>query len=241
MSEPVPPSPAGDADPKQSFRSGVIDSGPVLIALAPFGTVAGLAVNEAGYGLIEAVGFGMIVFAGAAQLAGLELLVNGAPLIVAIATMLVINARFAMYSAAMAQIMAGTPLRQRALVGYCTTDQSYALLNDRLISTTREPVVPWLYTVGVGSTVALTWLVAMIVGFYLGDVVPDGVPLTFAVPLTFISLAVPAIISRPTLVAALTALVVSVAGTGLPANLGLLAGAFAGIAVGTVLELKRTT
>lgn len=237
MSDPEPPLP--DAEPRSTIRSGVIDSGPLLIALLPFGTVAGLAVNEAGYGMLEVLGFGLIVFAGAAQMAGLELFAAGAPLIVAVATMLIINARFAMYSAAMSQLYAGFPLRRRALIGYCTTDQSYALTVSRINSQTRDPVIPWMYTVAIGTTVALVWVSAMTVGFFLGDVVPEGLPLTFAVPLTFISLAVPTVISKPTLAAALTALFVSIIGTGLPANLGLLAGAFSGITVGAILELRQ--
>lgn len=239
MSDPASPLPA--ATPGPTIRSGVIDSGPLLIALLPFGTVAGLAVNEAGYGMLEVLGFGLLVFAGAAQMAGLELFVAGAPLVVAIATMLVINARFAMYSAAMSQLYAGFPLRRRAVIGYCTTDQSYALTVARVHNTSREPVIPWMYTVAIGTTVAIVWASAMTVGFFLGDVVPDGLPLTFAVPLTFISLAVPTIVNKPTLAAALTALVVSIIGTGLPANVGLLAGAFSGIAVGAVLELRQAT
>ncbi len=237
--EPDPLVPQPVATRSYTIRSGVIDSGPLLIALMPFGTVAGLAVNEAGYGMLEVLGFGFIVFAGAAQLAGLELFAAGAPLIVAIATMLVINARFAMYSAAMSQLHAGAPLGRRALLGYCTTDQSYALTVSRLANTERDPVISWLYTVAIGATVALVWVAAMTVGFYLGDVVPEGLPLTFAVPLTFISLAVPTVVSRPTFAAATTAFVVAVFGSGLPANLGLLAGAFCGITVGAVLELRR--
>jgi len=238
VSEPAPAHPP--AQPASTVKSGVVDAGPLLIALLPFGTVAGLAVNEAGYGMLEVLGFGLIVFAGAAQMAGLELFAAGAPLVVAVATMLVINARFAMYSAAMSQLYASAPLRRRAVLGYCTTDQSYALTIARVNNASRAPVIPWMYTMAIGSTVAIVWVVAMTVGFFLGDVVPEGLPLTFAVPLTFISLAVPTIINRPTLAAAVTALIVSVGGSGLPANVGLLAGAFSGIAVGAVLELRKS-
>lgn len=227
------------ASSRRSVRFGIIDSGAVLIGLFPFAMVAGFAVNEAGFGVFEALGLALIVFAGAAHLAGLELFVSGAPLVVAVATMLMINARFAMYSAAMSQLMAGAPFGRRAAVAYCTTDQSYALMVGRMNDKSREKIVPWVYYVAVGATLAVVWSTAVVFGFYIGNAVPEVVPLTFAVPLTFISLAVPAVVNRPTLAAAITALIVAVVGTGLPANLGLLAGALTGIAVGTVLELRK--
>ncbi len=69
-----------------------------------------------------------------------------------------------------------------------------------------------------------------------GAGVPASWQLDFAVPLTFIALAIPTLKDRPTLVAAGVAGVVAVAGMGLPYNLGLPLAALVGIAVGLWIE-----
>ncbi|TQR22298.1 hypothetical protein C9J85_09775 [Haloferax sp. wsp5] len=69
-----------------SFRRGVRDVAPLLPGIIPFGLVAGIATVNAGLGLPAAVGLSVVVFAGASQLAALELLGQNAPLTVVVAT-----------------------------------------------------------------------------------------------------------------------------------------------------------
>lgn len=52
-----------------AVRRGVRDVAPLLLGIAPFGLVAGVAAMNAGLTLEQAVGMSIIVFAGAAQLA----------------------------------------------------------------------------------------------------------------------------------------------------------------------------
>jgi len=67
-----------------SFRRGVRDVAPLLLGIIPFGLVAGIATVNAGLGLPAAVGLSVVVFAGASQLAALELLGQNAPLTVVV-------------------------------------------------------------------------------------------------------------------------------------------------------------
>jgi len=71
----------------------------------------------------------------------------------------------------------------------------------------------------------------------VGAGVPDAWGLTFAVPLVFLALLVPAMKDRPTTAAAVAAGAVTVVAGGLPLNLGLLTGAVSGIAVGLLTEV----
>jgi predicted branched-subunit amino acid permease len=71
---------------------------------------------------------------------------------------------------------------------------------------------------------------------FLGGVVPRSWSLDFTLPLTFIALVFPGLKDRGGIAAALSAGVLAVLVVGLPFKLGLVAAAFAGIAIGLAVE-----
>ncbi len=79
------------------------------------------------------------------------------------------------------------------------------------------------------------WLALTGAGVLLGGVLPTGLRLELAAPLTFLLLLLPVLTSRAAYAAAAAGGIVSVAAAGLPLGLNLLAGAAAGIAVGGFL------
>ncbi len=226
---------------RTAFLSGVRGAAPLLLGIVPFGLVAGVAAMEAGIGLPGAVGFSVVVFAGASQLAAIDLLSRGAPVAVAIGTVLVINLRMLMYSASMAPELAPLSRRTRIASAYLLTDQAYAvsILEFRTGAwDLRQRLALYL---GAGSTLWGTWQVSTIVGALGGGVIPDSIPLGFAVPLAFLSLLVPAVTDRPTLVAAVVGGTIATVGVDLPANLGMPLGAFSGVAAGWWISRRTGT
>lgn len=209
---------------------------PILLGAVPFGMIAGVATVAIGLGPRHALGLSAIVFAGAAQLATVELLGNGAPLVVVVATALIINARFVMYSASLAPYLRPLPTRQKALVAYLLTDQAYAFSINRYVDVDESPRRRLGYYLGAALTLWLTWQISNIAGAVLGAAVPEAWSLDFAVPLVFIALLVPAVRDRSDLVAALVAGGLAVAGADLPLNLGLPVAATGGIVAGMVSE-----
>lgn len=219
---------------RRAARQGVVDLAPIALGMAPFGLLAGIAAVEAGLAPWAGSIFSTVVFAGAAQLAALELIGDGAPAAVVIGTILVINTRFVMYSASLAPHLVDKPLRHRAVVAYLLTDQAYAVSINRLTADPAyEPRVPYIVA-GAGSLWA-AWNAYTIAGALLGAALPPDVPIDFAIPLVFAALLVPATTDRPTLAAAVTSGAVATLGRPLPSNLGLLAGAAAGIIAGVVV------
>jgi len=216
------------------LRRGVGDVAPLLLGIVPFGLVAGVAAVEAGLDLSEAVAMSVLVFAGASQLAALELLGRDAPLSVVVVTAAVINLRMLMYSASIAPYFRALSGRWRAGLAYLLTDQAYALSVARFRR--EEPVDRRAYYLGVAGTMWVVWQVTTVAGVLLGTGVPDSWGLEFAVPLVFLALLVPAMEDRATTVAAVASGAIAVAGAGLPLNLGLLVGASAGILVGLGVE-----
>ena len=218
-------------------RTGVRDTLPLLLGVIPFGLVAGIAAVNAGLDLQHAVGFSVVVFAGASQLAAIELLGKNSPLAVVVVTAVVINLRMMMYSASIAPHLRDQPARWKAIMAYVLTDQAYALSIARYRGSDVDR--RWYY-VAVAFTLWVVWQVTTIVGVLLGSGVPDAWGLEFAVPLVFLALLVPAMEDRPTTIAGLAGGAIAVLAGGLPLNLGLLVGATAGIVAGLVVERTAT-
>ena len=211
----------------------------MILGVVPFGTVAGIAAIEAGLDFSHAMGFSLIVLAGASQLASIALIGDNATLIVIIATALIINARFLMYSASLAPHFAGLSLPRRALAAYLLTDQAYAF------SITRYRDQPWdvrqklVYYLSVGGTLWLVWQSSTALGAALGAGMPEAWSLDFAVPLVFLALLVPAVRDKADGLAALVAGALAVLAAGMPYNLALPIAALAGIGGGVFVGSKR--
>jgi 4-azaleucine resistance transporter AzlC len=214
--------------------AGVRDVSPLMLGIVPFALVAGIAAVDAGLTLAEAVGMSVIVFAGASQLAALDLLGANAPLAVVIGTAAVINLRMVMYSASIAPHFSRYARETRAALAYFLTDQAYALSVAEFAR--NEGRTRWRYYLGAAASLWVVWQIGTVVGVVVGAGVPDAWGLTFAVPLVFLALLVPAMKDRPTTVAGVAGGAIAVVAAGLPLNLGLLAGAIVGILTGLIAE-----
>ncbi len=211
------------------LRRGVRDVAPLVLGVAPFGLVAGIAAIEVGLSPAQAVGMSVVVFAGASQLAALELLGVDAPLAVVVVTAVVINLRMVMYSASIAPYFREFAPRWKAPLAYVLTDQAYALSIARF---RRGDPDRRAYYLGVAVTLWVVWQLATVAGVVVGTGVPAAWGLEFAVPLVFLALLVPAMEDRTTSLAAVVGGTVALAAGGLALNLGLLVGATAGVVAG---------
>ena len=112
---------------KKAFFCGIKATIPILLGVVPFALIAGISAINAGFTKAEAIGMSYIVFAGAAQLATVDLVSQNSPTIAILLTALVINLRFCMYSASLAPHFSGLPLSLRGVLAYLLTDQAYAI------------------------------------------------------------------------------------------------------------------
>jgi predicted branched-subunit amino acid permease len=225
--------------PAQSLRAGAAAVAPIALGVVPIALIAGFAAVDIGLRVTEAIGFAAVIFAGASQLAAIDLLGQGAPVGVAVLTVVVINLRMAMYSASLAPHMAAEPVHRRLSSAYLLTDQAYAVAISRFLREPRGGANRFSFYLGAALPIWLVWQPVTVLGALVGDRLPQEVPMGFAVPLTFLALLAPAITDRPTLAAALTAAVVATVGAAWPANLGMPAGAVVGVLVGFVLARRR--
>jgi predicted branched-subunit amino acid permease len=222
------------------ISEGVRDALPILLAVTPMGLVVGLAAVEVGLPVGQAIGMSYVVFAGVAQLAALQLIAVGSPFAVILVTTLLLNLRFALYSAAFAEHLRAAPGWLRAVMAFLMTDQSMALGSQRY-GRFPERGAKVAYYLGVAVPIGFVWTTASTLGVLLGGGLPTGLSLDFAVPLVFLTLWVAAMVrgTPPVWVAGGVAGGVAVLARPLPFNLGLLAAAFAGIAAGLWGETRR--
>jgi predicted branched-subunit amino acid permease len=214
-------------------RRGVIDALPLYVPAMPFALVIGLAIVEAGINPFVGWSGSWLIFGGAAQLTVVSLLGSGAAGFAIVTAGLVIQARHLMYSAAMAPTFQRQPPWFRWLGPYFLIDQIFALTS---LESDKDPRVFRTYYLASASTMWVLWQVTTAAGLALGPVVPEEWNLGFAVPLLFIGLLVLGIDSTPKLAAAVVGAGVTLLTASLPNRTGLLVGALAGIAVGTLLE-----
>lgn len=225
------------------FRAGFVAVAPLLVGVAPVGVVAGATPVAHGMPWDVPVGFSTILFAGASQLAAIEVLTGGGTAVVAVITACTMNLRMAAYSASLAPEVAALGIRRRLVMAYLLTDEAYAVSILRWSPTgapasggesaPHGPQQRWWFYLGAGSSLWLTWQITTVAGVIVGNAVPSGVHLEFAVPLAFLAMLVPTLVSRPAVLAAAVGGVVAVVAVGFGAGssavvIGLLAGAVAG-------------
>lgn len=219
---------------------------PMLIGVVPFGLVAGATPVAAGLDGWVAVGFSSLVFAGASQLAAIDVLADGGAAVVAALAAWTVNLRMLLYSASLAPWFAGESIGRRAAAAYLMTDQAY-LVSVLEWSTETEPGHDdlarrrrWSFYLGAGLTLWAAWQASTVAGVLVGGSVPSSVPLTFAVPLVFLVLLVPTLSRPPAVVAAVVGGVVTVAALELGVGaLSIMVGACAGIVAGALVDDDR--
>lgn len=217
----------------------MVNTSPILIGVIPFGLIAGVAAVDAGLDTLVAYALSPILFAGASQLAAVDLIGRDASFVVIILTVWVINSRMVMYSASMAPHFVKASVGRKAAISYLLTDQAFAVSILRLEERSEELPVRIAYYMGSGLALWTTWQASSLAGVLIGAGVPSEWSLNFAVPLVFMALTFLAIKDRATLIAAAVGAIVAVAAFELPYNLGLPLAALTGIAAGLVFETRR--
>ena len=220
--------------PRRAFTDGVAAILPLLLGIVPFGIIVG--VTAAGTEIGGTLGYltSIIIFAGAAQLATIELIDQGAAALVIIATGLVINSRHLMYSVALAGPFRQFPRGWRLGLPYFLTDQAFVLSVARW-ETEESPRYRRWFFLGTGVGLWFPWQLATLAGVVVGTEVPESWSLEFAVPLVFLGLLTVGLKNRPSVAAAVVGGLVAVAAADLPWNLGLMAATVAGVAAGVVV------
>lgn len=208
---------------------------PVLPGVFAFGAISGVAMVAAGMPHYMAMAMSVLVYAGNAQLAALQLVTSGTPLAIAILAALVINLRFSIYSLSMSPHLAAAGPRWRPLLSYLLTDNGYAITLRGYERALGAADKVWYYF-GCSAAIWITWQVGTLTGVLLGARIPADWHLEFSIVLTFLGIVAPTIRDRAVAAAACAAGITAVLAWPLPLRLGLLLAVAAGICVGMLVE-----
>jgi 4-azaleucine resistance transporter AzlC len=184
---------AGLADTWQrqggELRRGAIAMVPLWAGVVPFALAFALLARAAGFSPLATVLLSLTVFAGAAQVAIVNLVSAGSSAIAIVLTVLALNLRHILYGLSLKNQLGATSRRERAAFAYVLTDEAYGV-------TIRDSLDggggPGFY---LGASLSLfgVFNLTTIAGVLLGQLLPDPsrLGLGFIFPLTFLALLLP--------------------------------------------------
>ena len=223
---------------KSAYWAGIRDGTPFLLMAIPFAMLFGVVATDAGLTLAQAMGMSVLVIAGAAQFAAVQLMVEDASIAFVLLAALAVNLRMAMYSASLVPYLGAAPFWKRGLIAYLNFDQTYITAIARY-EARPEMTVPERvsYFLGVATPITPFWFGMTLVGILAGQAIPEAWALDFIMPIMFLAMVAPMVKSFAHVAAAAVSVSVGIALVGMPAGTGLLIAAGAAMLTGALVEV----
>ena len=173
---------------KDKFILGVKNSVPITLGYVPMGIGYAAIALKAGMNPIQTVLFSVFVYAGAGEIIGATMLLNGASIIAIILTNFVVNLRYMVMNTVIYNKAKDSNTALNILSAHLAVDEAFAvfsLMNESSI---------WTY-IGIAFTSYLSWILGAIIGVLLLDILPIIVTNSFNISLyaLFVAILVPAI------------------------------------------------
>lgn len=178
-----------DPDTGSEILDGLKGAVPVAAGYFCVATAFGLLVRTAGFSLAGGQGFSFFVFAGASQFAAVSMLGDGIPAAVIIITVLVMNLRHFLMSAALAPRLELCPRILVPLIAFGVTDETFAVSSLRKGPLTRGFLLT-LHTLSWAG-----WNLGTLTGYLAGGILPRSLmeAMTLGLYLLFVALLVPSL------------------------------------------------
>jgi len=185
--------------PSYLFLRGAMDILPLSISVIPWAILAGSMAIHAGLSFYKALAMSGIVFAGAAQLVSLSMVMEGASTFTIYVTIFFLTAQHFIYALTLRNDISAFSLPKRLSLGFLLTDELFAVCAS---GEKRQPE----YLLGAGLSFYLFWVVFSLVGILLATVIPDllNYHLDFSIIAIFIAMIVPLCKGYPVVVGVLT-------------------------------------
>lgn len=223
-----------DDEDRSLFVAGIRDSLPLLTGIVPFSIIVGITGVEFGLTAVEISVMSALAYAGSSQLAAIFLMGDNTTILLVVLTAVLINVRFAIYSASMAPRFQSLSWLKKAVYSFLLVDTIYALSMSRFRGQ-KAGRSHWYYFGG-GLTLWISWSLGTIIGAGMGVGVPESFPVELVLPLVFIALLFPILEGRPSAATAVVAGGVATVAAPVDYNFGLLLGVSCGLLVGVSLN-----
>jgi branched chain amino acid efflux pump len=170
----------------REVRDGLRDIAPVMVAAVPIGMLVGAVAVTKGLSPLEVTLMSLLVFAGGAQFAAIELWGYPVPTAALALSTLLVNARHVLMGASLAPKTTRFSGPQRAVGFFFLTDEAWALAERRAAGQVLTPA----YWFAMAAVLPIAWVgstaVGAVVGALLGD--PRRYGADFAFTALFIGL-----------------------------------------------------
>nr|WED69671.1 AzlC family ABC transporter permease [Pectobacterium colocasium] len=113
--------------PWKHFMTGVVEMLPLCLSVVPWGILAGSMAIQSGLSVGQSIGMSAIIFAGAAQLVSLGLLMSGANVATLLISVFFITAQHLIYGLTLREYVSTLKLRKRLPIGFLLSDELFAL------------------------------------------------------------------------------------------------------------------
>ncbi len=213
----------------------------VALSSAPFGILFGAIAVDNGFSLTEAALMSALVYGGASQLVGIELFGQHVAAWVIVLSVLAVNFRHVLYSAALASLIGRYPPLQRWLSFFLLVDPQFA---ETVKRNDAGKQVTFRWYVAMGAIVWIFWVINSVIGAFFGRLIgdPKALGIDVLLPVYFLGL-VMGFRHRhnfvPVMIAGAVGSVASYQFVGSPWHISI--GAALGILVAAVLPPPKTT
>ncbi|RKE84338.1 AzlC family ABC transporter permease [Rhizobium sp. AG855] len=155
---------------RSDFAEGALKALPVIISAGPFAILFGAVAVANGQTVAEATLMSAVVYAGASQLVGIELFGQHVPLWIVVLSILAVNFRHILYSAALTPLVDHFTLPQKLLSFFLLTDPQFA---ETLARGETGHKVTFRWYLGFGAVIYFPWVVMSAIGGMLGKIIGD--------------------------------------------------------------------
>ena len=196
--------------PTRPFAAGARAIVPMIVGVVPFGIAIGSASASLHSDTATTWAGSILLVAGTAQLTMMQLLGEGANGLLVLLAVAMINARFLVYSAGLADWFPTASRRRRILLALPLVDQLYFTAATAFAERELDEEGRASFYLGAATAFVTAWVAAQTCGLLIGPRLPASIGLDTAALLALVGLLARAIRERQALVAALASALVAV-------------------------------
>ncbi|CAH0297080.1 Inner membrane protein YgaZ [Peribacillus sp. Bi96] len=230
----------GSQREEDRFIKGVKDCVPTLLGYLSIGLAAGVVQKTAGLSIAEIALMSLILYAGSAQFIAAGMIAASSSPTAIIITILFVNLRHLLLSAALSPYFRHLSPLRNMLVGSLLTDETFGVAINQTAHKKRISE-NWMH--GLNITAYLNWVLANIAGALLAQWIsnPEKFGLEFALPAMFIGILVISILGRSKIkidvAVAIIAVVIAVASSFVfSSSMGIIVATIIASTIGMVVE-----
>lgn len=193
---------------KENFFQGVKAALPIAIGYIPIAIAFGILAQSAGIPSLVSILMSLLIYAGASQFIGINLLVLGASWWEVVVTTFILNLRHFLMTAALSQRLDEQAARKwRMLLSFGVTDETFCVS-----SLQSSGTLPRYFLLGLNTVAFASWNIGTWLGLFGAGGLPDTVKSSMGIALyvMFIGLLIPQIKkSKAALVVSLLAIIIN--------------------------------